>query len=213
MAAGRAGADMCELDVRATRDGAIVVVHDDTVDRTTDGRGAVAAMTLSEIKRLDAGAWFDVRFRGERIPTLDEVLDAARGAIGLVIELKSDGIEPAVCELIGAYGAAATTIVSSFEWRALERVREIAPEVRVGLLAEDNAEAMLARASAMGAYSVHPRFEMVDRALCARARTRGLSVLVWTVDAPDAMRRMIVAGVDGIMTNDPERLREVIKSG
>jgi glycerophosphoryl diester phosphodiesterase len=204
---------MCELDVHATRDGAIVVVHDDTVDRTTDGRGAVAAMTLSEIKRLDAGAWFDRRFSGKRVPTLGEVMDAARGMMGLVIELKADGIEAGVCELIRVKRAVSTTIVSCFEWRALERVREIAPEIRVGLLAERNGDALLAAASAMGAYSVHPRLEMVDAALCARAHAQGLSVMVWTVDAPEAMRRMIAAGVDGIMTNDPGRLREMIENG
>src|SRR5258708_415698 len=106
---------MCELDVQATRDGAVIVIHDDKVDRTTDGRGAVAQMTLDEIKQLDAGAWFSPRFRGERIPTLDEVFAAITidGRCALNIEIKAAGVERDVCELIRKYHQTGTSMVSS----------------------------------------------------------------------------------------------------
>ena len=210
LAASDDGAQMCELDVQATRDGAVIVMHDDTVDRTTDGHGAVAQLTLAEVQRLDAGAKFDARFAGERVPTLDEVLRATRGKLGLNIEIKEGAVERQVCELMRAHGAISDSMISSFEWRALEAVRTIDPAIRIGLLAEQNREALLDAAVAMHAYAVNPRYDLVDPAFCLDAHARGLQVLVWTVDAPAAMRILIDAGVDGIMTNYPARLREVL---
>jgi glycerophosphoryl diester phosphodiesterase len=210
LAAADEGAEMCELDVQATRDGAVVVIHDETVDRTSDGHGAVAQLTRAEIQRLDAGAKFGARFAGERIPTLDEVMRATRGKLGLNIEIKEGAVERQVCELLRARDALTTSMVSSFEWKALETVRAIDPAIRVGLLAEKNRAALLDAASAMRAYAVNPRYDLVDAAFCADAHARGLKVLVWTVDAPEAMRILIAAGVDGIMTNYPARLRNVL---
>ncbi len=121
-AAIEAGAQMCELDVQLTRDGAAVVIHDETVDRTTNGTGAVAAMSLAEIRRLDAGVKFGARFAGTRIPTLEEVLTLVRGRCALNVELKSAGVEREVCRLLRAHEAlSSTTIVSSFDWDALAR--------------------------------------------------------------------------------------------
>jgi glycerophosphoryl diester phosphodiesterase len=201
---------MCELDVQSTRDGAVVVIHDETVDRTTDGIGAVADLTLDEIRRLDAGLKFGASFRGQRIPTLDQVMKAVRGQIGLNIEIKEGAVEWQVCELMRAHDALATSMVSSFEWKALEKVRSLDPEVRVGLLAEKNRDDLMDAASAMGAYSVNPHFDLIDAAYCDKAHAHGLKVLVWTVDVPEAMRILLAAGVDGIMTNYPTRLRDVM---
>jgi glycerophosphoryl diester phosphodiesterase len=210
LAAADEGAQMCELDVQATRDGAVVVMHDETVDRTTAGHGAVAQLTLAEIQRLDAGAKFDAKFSGERIPTLDEVMTAVRSKLGLNIEIKEGAVERQVCELMRAHDALTTSMVSSFEWQALEAVRAIDPAIRVALLAEKNPAALLEAAVAMCAYAVNPRYDMVDAAFCREAHARGLQVLVWTVDVPAAMRTLIDAGVDGIMTNYPARLRDVL---
>jgi glycerophosphoryl diester phosphodiesterase len=210
LAAADEGAQMCELDVQATRDGAVVVMHDEIVDRTTDGHGAVAQFTLAEIQRLDAGAKFDAKFSGERIPTLDEVMTAVRSKLGLNIEIKEGAVERQVCELMRAHDALTTSMVSSFEWQALEAVRAIDPAIRVALLAEKNPAALLEAAVAMRAYAVNPRYDMVDAALCRESHARGLQVLVWTVDVPAAMRTLIDAGVDGIMTNYPARLRDVL---
>ncbi len=209
-AAADAGADICELDVQATRDGAVVVIHDDSVDRTTNGTGAVAALTLAELKRLDAGSWMGERFARERVPTLEEVFAAVGTRLGLNIEIKEGAVERRVCEVIRANDGLANSIVSSFEWGALRKVREIDPQVRVALLAEEEPAGLLEAASAMRAYAVNPGFEMVTADFCREAHARGFAVLVWTVDAPEKMRILISYGVDGIMTNHPARLSEVL---
>jgi glycerophosphoryl diester phosphodiesterase len=201
---------MCELDVQATRDGAVVVIHDETVDRTTNGVGAVAQLTLDEIRLLDAGLKKSEAYRGERIPTLDEVLKAVKGKLGLNIEIKEGAVERQVCELMRSYDALGTSMVSSFEWKALEIVQSIDPEIRLALLAEENRDLLIDAATSMRAYAVNPRFDLVDAAFCDKAHARGLQVFVWTVDAPDAMRILVRHGVDGIMTNYPARLRDVL---
>ena len=145
-----AAADMCELDVRLTRDGELVVCHDADVDRTTEGHGAVAWMSRNELKRLDAGVKFDSRFAGERIPTLAEVFEVTAGRCGLNIELKAAGTEKPVCEIVRARGAIGTTLISSFEWQQLGRIRLLAPEIRVGLLASGRARQLFAAAVEMG---------------------------------------------------------------
>lgn len=209
-AAVEAGADMCEFDVRMTLDGEVIVIHDDTVNRTTDGRGEVARMSLAAVKRLDAGARFGAEFRGEPIPTLDEVAAALAGRCAMDVELKARGLELRVCEILRRRGALETAVVSSFEWDQLRIVAAAEPGLRLALLAEEEPGAMLAAAAAMRVYAVAPRFNLVRPELCAEAHRRGLKVLAWTVDDEPAMRRFIAEGVDGVMTNHPERLRAVL---
>lgn len=206
-----AGAEMCELDVQPTADHAVVVIHDDTVDRTSDGQGAVNEMTLAELKRLDAGVGFG-RASGssEPIPTLDEVFAATAGQCALNIELKSGQVEKEVVALMRKWKALETSMVSSFDWGRLARMRELEVAVRIGVLAEKNVPQMFDTAAQLSAYAIHPRFDLVTSELCDMAHVRGLKVLVWTVDAPELMRLLIGYGVDGIMTNYPARLREVL---
>ena len=211
VAAAELGADMCEFDVRMTRDGEIVVIHDATVNRTTDGRGRVAAMSAAEIERLHAGVRFGAEFRGERIPTLAEVAAAlGERRCGMDVELKARGLEARVCEVLRGCGAIETTLVSSFDWDQLKIVVAQEPALRIALLGEKAAAILLEAAAAVRAFAIAPRFDIADAALCAEAHRRGLAVYVWTVDDAPAMRRLIAAGVDGIMTNNPQRLRELV---
>jgi glycerophosphoryl diester phosphodiesterase len=210
-AAIEAGADMCELDVQLTRDGAVVVIHDETVDRTTDGKGEVAELTLAELKQLDAGARFkDGALKGERIPTLDEVFVVTSGRCGLNIELKAGGLEHQVAQTMQARGAFADSIVSSFEWEYLKKIQQLHFNVRIALLADDKPVDLMMNAVAMRAHAINPRWDMVTADLCKAAHERGLKVYTWTVDADARMRALIECGVDGIMTNFPERLRTVL---
>jgi glycerophosphoryl diester phosphodiesterase len=203
------GAQMCELDVQITSDGAVGEIHDETVDRTTDGRGVVRAMTLDELKRLDAGARYGSEFTGERIPTLDEVLAMTDGRCGLNIEIKSAGVERKVCDLIVEHRALTTAMVSSFDLDALAILRHFEPRVRIGLLGQWPAR-LVGAAFEMRADAINPRSDIVTEDLCIAAHQRNLSVYTWTVDEPEEMRRLIAFGVDGIMTNYPERLRELM---
>jgi len=204
------GVAMCELDVHLTRDGVAVVLHDSTIDRSTNAKGAVAAMPLDELRRADAGVRFGRQFAGERIPTLEEVFRLTAGRCGLNIELKGAGTEAAVCELIAANGAIATTLVSSFDWAMLGRVREIDERVRLGLLAKNHPQRLLETAAAMGAETINPRLDIVSAGLCSAAHARGLRLYAWTCDDPRQMCKLIADGADGIMTNYPERLNAVL---
>ncbi len=211
-AAIRAGADMCELDIQKSAGGALVVIHDDTVNRTTDGKGKVASMTLGELKCLDAGYWRGKEFIGERIPTLDEVFDLVEGRCALNIELTAHGVEEDVCRIIRERSAERTAIVSSFEWDWLMKVKKIAPEIRIGVLADRAPSRMMAAATRLNAWAIHPVAKLVKPELCATAHRLGYQVYTWTVDDPEDMRRLIAMGVDGIMTNYPARLRSVLES-
>jgi glycerophosphoryl diester phosphodiesterase len=216
LAAADFGADMCEFDVRMTRDGEVVVIHDATVNRTTDGRGRVAEMSAAAIKRLDAGVRFGAEFRDERIPTLAEVAAALAGRCGrcgrcgMDVELKAAGLEHRVCGTLRESGAIESAIVSSFDWEQLKIVAAQEPGLRLALLGEKAPAALLEAASAMHAYAIAPRFDIANAELCAEAHRRGLAVYVWTVDDVPTMRRLMTAGVDAIMTNHPERLRDVL---
>jgi glycerophosphoryl diester phosphodiesterase len=205
-AAIEAGAQMCELDVQLSRDGIAVVIHDDTVDRTTNGVGAVAAMSMAEIRALDAGIRCGARFAGTRVPTLEEVLTLAAGRCALNVELKSADVEREVCRLLRAHGVLAETLVSSFDWNALAAARRLEPSLPLGVLAGGRVDAMFETAVRLGAAAVVSRFNLVTRAVVERAHRGGFKLLVWTVDQAATIERMIALGVDGIMTNYPARL-------
>jgi glycerophosphoryl diester phosphodiesterase len=213
------GADGVELDVSVTKDGVPVVIHDNRVDRTTDGRGAVSDMTLAEIKRLDAGAKFDAKFRGERIPTLEEVLSTV-GKRGIVnIELKSGklsnvGLEAAaIARVIEETNAVDRVIISSFNHFALHRMHDVDARLPTGFLYFNRVTVSfpyvetrpLARPTAL-----HPRSVVVTPGFVRWARGKHYQVNTWTVDEPEEMRRLIALGVDSIMTNKPDVLRGVL---
>lgn len=214
-AALEAGADALELDVHMAADGALAVIHDSTLQRTSNGRGLVRAQTLPELKRLDAGAWFGPAFAGATVPTLAEVVALARGRARLFVEIKggSDfypGIESAVVRCLKEGGALRDAVLMSFDHSALLAVRDVAPEAETAALLEGRpadppgvAAAARAGALALGYRLVTAR----ERALTAAA---GLRLYAWTVDEETEMRRLAELGLDGIITNHPARLRRVL---
>ena len=204
------GAEAIEIDVHATADGALVLLHDDTLDRTTDGSGDVRALTLEQVRAFDAGArWPDGRLRGERIPTLNEVLDLTRGRALLVIEIKQAGIERAVAACVRRLNAAADAMVWTFQSEVVRAMREAAPEIPCGQTwsaRNPDVERMLVTALKGNAQAVEPEQTMVDAALVRAARRRGLRVYTWTPDEPARIAELAALGVDGICTNFPERV-------
>lgn len=209
------GADGIELDVSLTSDGIPVVIHDDTVDRTTNGQGAVNQMTLAQLAQLDASNQME-KYRGEKIPTLEEVLRAVgkRGLINIEIKstgLNTDGVEGAVLAAIENTGAP-RVIVSSFNPLALRRMLLLDPRLPRGLLYAPRLPIFLRRAwlrPFVRPAALHPHFSMVTREFMTWAHARGYQVNTWTVDEPDVARRLIEWGVDGIITNKPDVMRKI----
>lgn len=216
----RQRADVIEVDVQRTRDGELVILHDRTLVRTTDvetvhparALAAVDQFTLAELRRLDAGSWFDPRFAGERIPTMGELV-AARGDAGLLVEIKEPaaypGIEAQVADAL-ADVPRSKVVVQSFDSASTRRYDAIAPQTPVGqLLGTRPADAEL-DAYAAYAEQTTPTFRVMDEALAGAIRARGMSPGVYTVDDEADMRRMIEVGVDRIITNRPGVLRALV---
>jgi glycerophosphoryl diester phosphodiesterase len=220
-AAREMGADGVELDVTLCADGEVVVIHDDTVDRTTNGGGLLRDLFLDDIKSLDAGSWFAPNFAGERIPTLREVLEWARDGMLLNIELKgvsmrSDGLEQRVIQLIREYQLQGRAILSSFNPFALRRVKRMASELETGLLYSSDLPLFLRRAW-LRPFSqpdaLHPHHLLVSDPYMRWARQNGYRVNAWTVDRAEDMARLISYGVDMIITNRPDVLASVLELG
>jgi len=203
------GADMIEIDLHRTRDGAIVVAHDEDL-AGIGGSGEIAEATLAEVRALDAGG-------GERVPELDEVLDRFGARIPFNLEIKRGrrgeypGLEAAALEAADRRGLLRRTLFSSFYDGVLERLRRQAATARIGfLLSPRDPLRPLERARAVGAEVLHPWVGLATPDLVAAAHAEGLRVYVYTVDAEDEMRRLLDLGVDGLFTNYPDRLRALI---
>jgi glycerophosphoryl diester phosphodiesterase len=204
------GATFIETDLQLTRDTRLVAIHDETVNRTTNGKGAVHDMTLAEIRRLDAGSWFGSEFAGERLPTLDEILEfAKKHDVVFYLELKpagSWGGEHALISSLRESGQIARTVVISFDASILAAVRKIEPTVMTALLYDGQIEKPLDRALEVGARQLAVRGDLVTPWLLTAARKKDLQVVCWTINHAAHMRLLMSAGVDGIMSDYPDRL-------
>jgi glycerophosphoryl diester phosphodiesterase len=216
------GADGIELDVHLSRDGEVVVIHDATVDATTDGHGRVGAMSTVELKRLDAGSWFGARFSGERIPLLSEVFEAVGHRLLINVEIKVEvghhpvAQETEVVRLIEDCGMLERVIISSFSPRSLRRVRALNPHIPLGFLHSKPLPVFppaLLRLVGLDYAALHPRYTKVDARYMARAQRWGKRVHAWTVNEAGSMAQMRDLGVDGIITNYPDVLRDVLSNG
>jgi glycerophosphoryl diester phosphodiesterase len=202
-------ADMIETDLHRTRDGAVVIMHDEEL-AGLGGRGEIADATLDDVRALDAGG-------GARVPTLDELLDACGARIPFNLELKKgtraeyDGLEAVAIEAVRRRGIADRTLFSSFYDPVLARLRALAPEARIGLLISRKYPLdAIARAQALGAEAIHPESSIVGAPLVDAAHEAGLAVYVFTVDEPAEMQRLLDLGVDGLFTNHPDRMRALV---
>jgi len=217
--AAEMGADGIELDAKLSRDGAVMIMHDATVDRTTDGSGRVSDLTLVELKRLDAGSKFDPQFAGERIPTLEEVIDAVGDHLLINVELtnyesRGDGLELKVVDLIAKNGLADRVMVSSFNPLGLRKVKRAAPHIVCGLLTRPGLKFTLRRLLLAplipGLDARHPHFSMIDANIVRKVHARGQKVNTWTVNEEADMRRMIDVGADAIITSRPDVLKRML---
>lgn len=212
-AAWRGDADSIEIDVQLTADRQVVVIHDDSVDATTDGSGVVGELTLDEVRALDAGAWFAPAFTGQRVPTFAEVVEflTEHPGIELLLELKgawtADDVR-LVTEPIAAAGLEDRVVGQSFWPESVEALAEVAPGLRRGLLIFAVPDDLVARCRELGVMTCNPHGDLVaaNPSLVDELHDAGIQVMVWTLDKPDEWAAAIEAGVDAIITNRPDRL-------
>jgi glycerophosphoryl diester phosphodiesterase len=226
------GAQGIEFDVRLARDGVPVVIHDATLRRTAARAEAVASLTSAELSELDAGSWFNQRFPHHAhseyarafVPTLTDVL-ALTAPLGgtLYVELKCEPDEPAALaartvEVLRAHGATHNLVVESFAHAAIAEVKRLAPTLRTAALFERrltrphlSARAIIAQARACGADEVALHHTLATARTVAAAQRAGLPVVVWTVDDPTRLPRLVALGVRAVITNDPARMSAALK--
>jgi glycerophosphoryl diester phosphodiesterase len=211
-----AGAGMLELDVTLTRDRRLAVIHDSTVNRTTNGRGRVNTMTMAHLHRLDAGGWFAERFAGEPVPSLEQVLDAVRGQVLLNIEIKPEAFEPRaphdaverqIVEMVTERQMTTDVLVSSFAWRVLARVRALSANLAIGLLSELPAdERLIYWFRRLDGFSWHPDYRVVSRSQVKLLQGFGARVYPYTVGGRIDTAALLAMGVDGLIVDDPRQM-------
>ncbi|WP_270170086.1 glycerophosphodiester phosphodiesterase [Paenibacillus sp. SYP-B4298] len=200
-----------EIDVQLSKDGVPVVIHDDRVNRTTNGRGKVAELTAAELGRLDAGRWFGQSFAGERLPTLDQMLEATAGRCRLNIELKSlNGnyplLEQKVIELLYKRQLQYDTVITSFDPDSLYKVKQISPELVTGLIIDSAPRQLLAELNRLECGFLSIGYAQVTPVRLQEWRQAGLKVMAWTVNDVSAIRRLARMDPDlMICTNYPDR--------
>ena len=213
------GVDEIELDLRSSRDGHLVVMHDATVDRTTDGTGAICALTLAEIRALDAGRVSGERFRGERVPTWEEVLDLVQGKVRLNVHLKEGGnpdgdYERKVAKALRAFrmtGDMTGDSVLACNDESVGIFAGVDPRLACRIFPNNRSPEDYIRSSVeMGLRTTQPGRDMTTPEFVQKAHESGLGVHVFFADTPEDMRTYLGMGVDGILTNFPERMKTVI---
>ncbi len=215
------GADGVELDAKLTCDGRIIVMHDSSVDRTTNGNGKVASFSLEEIRKLDAGAWFNKKFAGTQVPVLEEVFETVGKDKLINIELTNyssphDGLAKKVCELIKRHNNQSQIIFSSFFASNLKIAALLLPEVPRGLLAMPGLIGLWARSFGFmfGDYqALHAHISSTSREQMQRAHRLKRRVHVWTANTPGEVKRLKEWGADGIFTDDPETALRALGRG
>lgn len=216
-------ADMIELDILVTKDGIPIVFHDPLLDKKTDGKGEVSNYTLSEIKELDAGSWFDAKYKGEQILTLEELLRWAENKIALNIEIKSEASEPLsnnrmeesvemkVIQLVRKYNMQYHVMLSSFSYQSVEKLRIYAPGMSIGLLYDKKSSKKKKPEELVRKYaadSFNCRWRDLSNSSRKALINRGIPIYIYTVNTTFWMRRMMKAGVSGIFSDKPDLLRK-----
>ncbi|MCP8308716.1 MAG: glycerophosphodiester phosphodiesterase [archaeon] len=193
-------ANMIEVDVRLSKDNHIIVIHDDSVDRTTNGKGYVKDLMLEELKKLDAG-------KGERIPTLQEVINTVRNKAILIIEIKVLNIEDSVVKMIEKEGIEKEAIITSFYHPILRRIKELNPMIKTGVIFKCHPVKSAELALNAHANSLFPEHKYILKEMVKEAHKHDLEIYPWTIDDLDRANQLIEMDVDGIVTNKPDILK------
>lgn len=210
------GATGIETDVQMTKDGCLVLIHDETLNRTTTGQGWIKDSTLKELKQLDAGSWFHSQYAGEEIPLLDELMQLAKDhSIILNLELKNSivsyhGMEQKILDCIQKYRMESQVILSSFNHFSLYRCKQICRNVSTGLLYKEKKSEAWDYYEKIGINALHPYKGSVSEAFVEQAHAHDLKVYPWTVNKVSEMKQIISLSADGLITDYPDRLNSLL---
>jgi len=215
-AAANIGADGVELDVQLTKDGVPVVIHNRTVDETTNGSGPVAEMTLSQVKKLDAGFSFSPEFGGEQIPTLEDALSTLGQRLLFNIELKpaserSVELVAAVAKVVQRLRMSRRVWFSSYEPYLLYRMRALLPEIPCGILCYPPTFFTRLLSLITPYEALHPNFRLISEKMVRRVHRKGMRLATWTVDSLDVAQQLAGWGVDVLISNEPDKLLKVLR--
>ncbi|RHW35020.1 glycerophosphodiester phosphodiesterase [Lysinibacillus yapensis] len=207
-------ADYIEIDVQRSKDGKLVLIHDTTVDRTTDGTGKVGDLTFEQLRSLDAGSWKGEQFAGESIPTFEEILDRYQGKIGIFIEMKSPelypGIEEEVAEALKERNLDKPQnekiLVQSFNFESMKKMDELLPKVPIGVITSNPADATLESLQEISTYAdwFNPHYGMVTEELLSQVHSMGMKMGSWTVRSQETADFLFEMGVDAIISDYPD---------
>ena len=205
------GADYAECDVSQTKDGEIVLFHDEEMERTTGKEGMIWDYTLAELREMEVGSWFKEEFRGEPIPTLREVIRLVKGKIKLNIEVKisenEPGIAQKVVDIVRAENFSKNCMITSFDMETVKTFKAIAPDLRTGLIFDKEYRPDVFE----GNWDIlSSNYKLVDAEFVRLAKKSGKKTYVWTVNEREEMLRLIRLGVDGIITDKPDLLKSVL---
>lgn len=211
--------DLIELDIRASKDGRLMVIHDPKLDRTTNGTGPVGEKTFAQLRELDAGSWFSQEFAGESIPVLEEALDLVKGRVKtLLVEVKEAGLEDQAVALIRERDMAAQTTIISFHHKIGVRMPDLAPEIPfwplVGLdhkVEEEEAVRLADEAAAVNGSGFGVNYTAITPALVKACHAANIGINAWTIDNEEEIRAIANLGVDTITSNDIILLKRVLK--
>ncbi len=193
-----------ELDVHVCKTGELIVIHDETLDRTTNYSGIVSQMTLAEIKKSRI-------FSQQEVPTLTETLDLINKKCLVNIELKGENTFQKVAECIGFYvqnhqWSYTDLLVSSFDWNQLEKIKQIDSQITVGILTDNNFQSALEFALVISAKAIHPHYSLLNTENCKQASRAGVEINTWTVNDPAEIEQIKKLSINGIITDFPERI-------
>lgn len=207
-------ADFSELDAQETADGVIIVLHDKDLKRTGGKEGNIWELNYADLKNYEVGSWFDKKYDGEKIPTLQEVIDLVKGKMKLNIELKMNGHEKKLAErvvkIVEDNNFVDQCIITSFNFDEIKTVRKINKNIKVGYIFSKIPDDVDVFSADCDLLSVNKK--LVDEAFVKKAHDHGKEVHVWTVNEPEDMKRLIALGVESIITNYPNKLNEILES-
>lgn len=211
-----AHADGIELDIHRCKTGELVVIHDDTLNRTTNGSGAVKDASWKDLSKLDCGSWYEAKFKEERLPLLKDVLDAVDGKLTINIEIKNcpgdyAGIDDELLKQLKDYPHPDKIMISSFDHIILKKIHDKTSQYKIALLGDSVMYNLPAYAKSVGATAWNPDFDCVRPDTVKAAHDAGLTVNTWTVNSKEGWKRACDLGVDSIITDDPEGLKDFLR--